>query len=346
MLIPLPALETGHKVPRLQARWPGHLENGSAGWRRLGDWAGGRVPYRSSRSRASPRVLIIDDDRDLLNVSSVGLSGFTGVPDWAAGSPSQSVLFSGTAQRGRPRYGRIPRAGDSDSHDPPRAEQCLERMGDLGRATAAGRGIPQSGKFAGVNDVQVDVHVQRPVRQCRISQARDPSPADRCARRVGHFGLVEVPGAREQDPLLGHRPQAEAGGNQLGSVSHNQPQRQAAQVARCSRLEGLNVTVRVEPDDPDIIPARCSPATVPSDVVQSPDTTTKRPVRPAALATASATAEYRTASRSQAPPRGSSAVISSSGRNGRSSSGKYSHVIGDPHYHYSLQISPAQRAPQ
>jgi hypothetical protein len=147
---------------------------------------------------------------------------------------------------------RIPRAGDSHRDDPARAEQNLERIGDLGRPRAAGRGIAQARKITLVDYVQVHVHVQRPLGQGGGVQVGDLGAADRRVGQVGHLGRVEVPGPHEENPVLGHRPQVKAGRDQFGPVSGQQPQRKAAQVARCGRLEGLHVAVRVEPDDPDV----------------------------------------------------------------------------------------------
>jgi len=63
---------------------------------------------------------------------------------------------------------------------------------------------------------------------------------------------------------------------------------------------------------------------VPSEVVQSPDTTTGRSPRLAAAATSRPTAEYSAVSRPQVSSSGRSAVTIWSGWGARSSPGRYS----------------------
>ncbi len=87
------------------------------------------------------------------------------------------------------------------------------------------------------------------------SAAARPVPSTRCsAVQVGHLGRIQVAGAGPQDPRFGHWPEAEPGGDQLGPVASQQPQRQAAEITRGRGLERLHVPVRVEPDDPGIDP--------------------------------------------------------------------------------------------
>jgi hypothetical protein len=67
-------------------------------------------------------------------------------------------------------------AGEADSCDPAGAQQTAQRICDLGRARAAGRGKAQAGRRGRVDDVQVRVHIQRADGQLRTAQVRYARP--------------------------------------------------------------------------------------------------------------------------------------------------------------------------
>ena len=143
----------------------------------------------------------------------------------------------------------MPGAGEGEGGHPAGGQQQAQGLGELGGVRAAGRGVPQAGQAGRVDHVQVDVHVQRPFGHAGGGQAGYLAAADLRAVQVGHLRRVQVARSGQHDPVLGHGAQAQPGGDQLGPVSGQQPQRHAAQVAGGGRLRGLHVAVGVEPDD-------------------------------------------------------------------------------------------------
>ena len=102
--------------------------------------------------------------------------------------------FQVRADTGRGGVTGMPGAGDADGSDAARAEQHVQRVGHLCRARAAGNGETQAGHGGRVSHIQVKVHIQRPVRQVRDTQARDLAAADLGCCQVGDLGRVQVPG--------------------------------------------------------------------------------------------------------------------------------------------------------
>jgi len=143
----------------------------------------------------------------------------------------------------------IPGAGQAQGGHPAGGQQHAQRRRELSGVRAAGRGVPQAGQAGRVDHVQVDVHVQRPAGHAGRGQAGGLATADLRAVQVSDLGRVQVARSGQHDPVLGHGAQAQPGGDQLGPVSGQQPQRHAAQVPGGGRLRGLHVAVGVEPDD-------------------------------------------------------------------------------------------------
>ena len=131
---------------------------------------------------------------------------------------------------GQPAVPGIPGAGDPDGGDAAGAEQRVQRVGHLCRARAAGDGEAQAGQRAGsITSRSRCTYSGRPAGQRH--SARDLAAANLGGRQVGDLGRVKVTGAHEDDPPFRHGAQPEPGRDQFGPVAHQQPERQAAQVA-------------------------------------------------------------------------------------------------------------------
>jgi hypothetical protein len=144
---------------------------------------------------------------------------------------------------------RVPAAGDAERGHLAGGQQHAQRGGELGGVGSAWYREAQAGQRGGVDHVQVHVHVERARGQVGGGQAGYLAAADGRAGQVGHLGRVEVARAGQHDSFLGHRAQAQPGGDQLGPVPDQQAQRQATQVTGRGGFKRLHVAVPVEPDD-------------------------------------------------------------------------------------------------
>jgi hypothetical protein len=143
----------------------------------------------------------------------------------------------------------VPAAGDAERGHLAGVQEQPEGVGELGRIGAAGDGVAQAGQAGRVDHIQVDVDVERTGGQVGLRQIGDLTAADRGGVQVGHLGRVEVARPGQHDPVLGDRAQAQPGGDQLGPVGGQQPQRQTSQVTGGGGFQRLHVAVGVEPDD-------------------------------------------------------------------------------------------------
>ena len=119
-----------------------------------------------------------------------------------------------------------PGAGDAHRGDLAGAEQPFALPGHPRRAGPARRRETAARELGGIDDVQIDVQVHRAVRQDRPVKVGDLGAPDRRAVQVADLGWIQVTGADEQDLLLRHRPQAEAGGERAPPVTDQQAERQ------------------------------------------------------------------------------------------------------------------------
>jgi hypothetical protein len=150
------------------------------------------------------------------------------------------------------RVARVPGAGQAERGHLAGGQQRAQGVRELGGVRSAGLRVAQAGQPGPVDHVQVHVHVERAVGQAGLGQAVYLAAANRRAGQVGHLGRVKVPGPDQHHSFLGHRAQAQPGGDQLGPVAGQQPQRHAGQVPGGGGLRRLHVAVGVEPDDAGI----------------------------------------------------------------------------------------------